>query len=356
MGFTGKEADEEVGLTYFGQRYLMAHLGRWASPDPLQTHAVGGGEAINGYHYVAGNVLQARDPLGLECGVDESCDPSFETGSDGGSPDGAGASVEDASDATSVRGLQPYAIHGASEVYDRAAHQINFDTLVDAANQFRARNPSVGVEESISVSYRIGLGGGMDFSITARGTVRMTTTGVVINVSFSGRFTARVPLNPAGALARGAGAALGLLGIGVSADVGPSLVYGVEIGGSGSFRVGLDGGVSGSAALSAQARIGVDVGIGMRASSRELDDAEGPAGPGAYARTGVGVVATVQRFFEITRTDRGRYEFGDGETTTSLNFYAQVEHGFNSFGLAFGERRRVYLRPSELGDEHLGAH
>ena len=69
MGFTGKEADEEVGLTYFGQRYLMSHLGRWASPDPLQTHAVGGGEALNGYHYVAGNVLQARDPQGLSgCG------------------------------------------------------------------------------------------------------------------------------------------------------------------------------------------------------------------------------------------------------------------------------------------------
>lgn len=65
IGFTGKEADEEVGLTYFGQRYLMAHLGRWASPDPLQTHAVGGGEAVNGYHYVSGNVLQARDPMGL---------------------------------------------------------------------------------------------------------------------------------------------------------------------------------------------------------------------------------------------------------------------------------------------------
>jgi RHS repeat-associated protein len=66
MGFTGKEADEEVGLTYFGHRYLMAHLGRWASPDPLQTHAVGGGEAVNGYHYVSGNVLQARDPVGLD--------------------------------------------------------------------------------------------------------------------------------------------------------------------------------------------------------------------------------------------------------------------------------------------------
>lgn len=65
-GFTGKEADEEVGLTYFGHRYLVAHLGRWASPDPLQTHAVGGGEAVNSYHYVSGNLLQGRDPLGLQ--------------------------------------------------------------------------------------------------------------------------------------------------------------------------------------------------------------------------------------------------------------------------------------------------
>jgi RHS repeat-associated protein len=66
MGFTGKEADDEVGLTYFGERHLIQHIGRWASPDPLHVHAVGGGEALNSYHYVAGNLLQARDPLGLE--------------------------------------------------------------------------------------------------------------------------------------------------------------------------------------------------------------------------------------------------------------------------------------------------
>ncbi|MEM9863883.1 MAG: hypothetical protein AAF938_19945, partial [Myxococcota bacterium] len=30
-GFTGKEGDDEVGLIYFGHRYLMPHLGRWAS-------------------------------------------------------------------------------------------------------------------------------------------------------------------------------------------------------------------------------------------------------------------------------------------------------------------------------------
>jgi hypothetical protein len=34
--------------------------------DPLSVHALGGGEALNGYHYVRGNLLQARDPLGLD--------------------------------------------------------------------------------------------------------------------------------------------------------------------------------------------------------------------------------------------------------------------------------------------------
>lgn len=65
-GFTGKEGDEEVGVVYFGERYLIARLGRWASPDPLHVHAAGGGEALNSYHYVEGNLLSSRDPLGLD--------------------------------------------------------------------------------------------------------------------------------------------------------------------------------------------------------------------------------------------------------------------------------------------------
>ncbi|HHH27872.1 MAG TPA: hypothetical protein ENK57_05960, partial [Polyangiaceae bacterium] len=65
-GFTGKEADEEVGVVYFGERYLVPRLGRWASPDPLHVHAMGGGEALNSFHYVGGNLLAARDPLGLD--------------------------------------------------------------------------------------------------------------------------------------------------------------------------------------------------------------------------------------------------------------------------------------------------
>ena len=41
---------------------------------PARIHAVGGGEALNAFHYVSGNMLQARDPIGLDdCGHDESC-------------------------------------------------------------------------------------------------------------------------------------------------------------------------------------------------------------------------------------------------------------------------------------------
>lgn len=65
QGFTAKEADEEVGLIFFGERCLIPRIGRWATPDPLWVHAAGGGEALNAYHYVSGNLLQAHDPLGL---------------------------------------------------------------------------------------------------------------------------------------------------------------------------------------------------------------------------------------------------------------------------------------------------
>jgi RHS repeat-associated protein len=62
--FTEKEEDIEVGLTYFGARYYSSYLGRFVSPDPLQTHAGGGGP--NTYAYVSGMLAQATDPFGLE--------------------------------------------------------------------------------------------------------------------------------------------------------------------------------------------------------------------------------------------------------------------------------------------------
>ena len=62
--FTGKEEDVEVGLQYFGKRYLSAELGRWISPDPQALHE--GSADPNLYAYVHGSVLHAVDPVGLD--------------------------------------------------------------------------------------------------------------------------------------------------------------------------------------------------------------------------------------------------------------------------------------------------
>ena len=62
--FTGKEEDVEVGLTYFGARYLSSNLRRWLSPDPLTIH--GAAADTNPYAYVGGRTLAAVDPWGLE--------------------------------------------------------------------------------------------------------------------------------------------------------------------------------------------------------------------------------------------------------------------------------------------------
>lgn len=62
--FTGKEEDVEVGLVYFGKRFLNLQMGRWASADPLAVHGNGGD--LNVYAYVSGRILAAVDPLGLE--------------------------------------------------------------------------------------------------------------------------------------------------------------------------------------------------------------------------------------------------------------------------------------------------
>lgn len=62
--FTGKEADVELGLAYFGARYYSPYLNRWMSADPLAVHAFGGDP--NPYGYVGGNTLRLVDPLGLD--------------------------------------------------------------------------------------------------------------------------------------------------------------------------------------------------------------------------------------------------------------------------------------------------
>jgi RHS repeat-associated protein len=68
--FTGKEEDIEVGLTYFGGRYLHPRLGRWTSADPLTIHGLGAD--LNPYAYVHGRLSTAVDPWGLDENSDKA--------------------------------------------------------------------------------------------------------------------------------------------------------------------------------------------------------------------------------------------------------------------------------------------
>lgn len=61
--YTGKEADVEVGLTYFGARYYSPHLHQWISPDPLTIHGAVGD--ANPYAFVQGSPQRYVDPFGL---------------------------------------------------------------------------------------------------------------------------------------------------------------------------------------------------------------------------------------------------------------------------------------------------
>lgn len=78
--FTAKEEDIEVGLVYFGARYYVPRMGRWASADPLTIHGLG--SDLNPYAYVGGHVLTHVDPLGLQCAAPFTRDGTTTTTTD----------------------------------------------------------------------------------------------------------------------------------------------------------------------------------------------------------------------------------------------------------------------------------
>ena len=59
--YTGKERDEETGLSYHGLRYCAPWLGRWVSCDPLARV-----DGVSLYQYAGMNPLNASDPTGAQ--------------------------------------------------------------------------------------------------------------------------------------------------------------------------------------------------------------------------------------------------------------------------------------------------
>jgi RHS repeat-associated protein len=103
--FSGKERDEESGLSYHSARYMAPWLGRWVSADPLTVYTLG--SDINVYAYVRGRPMIAADPGGLD---------------DGGGGDDAGDDPEDPTSAEPFN-LPPESLHpngtASSETLDQ---------------------------------------------------------------------------------------------------------------------------------------------------------------------------------------------------------------------------------------------
>jgi RHS repeat-associated protein len=62
--YTGHDSDAEVGLAYFGARYFIPMLARWASPDPLTIHDLA--SQLNPYAYAKNSPFANVDPTGLQ--------------------------------------------------------------------------------------------------------------------------------------------------------------------------------------------------------------------------------------------------------------------------------------------------
>ena len=60
-GWTGREWDQETGLSYHRARYLLPTIRRWTQEDPIGYRG-----GTNVYAYVSGQALESKDPNGLE--------------------------------------------------------------------------------------------------------------------------------------------------------------------------------------------------------------------------------------------------------------------------------------------------
>lgn len=186
-GFTGKEEDIEVGLQYFGKRFLNPYLGRFVTPDPLAVHLLRAD--LNLYAYVSGQTLRATDPLGLapEGGapsVSGAPQPSPELGSRGNGP--VANSAPDVTEAENAEALFKH-ISDKAVAY---AQQKMMDTIATLAKNSKGQSDVVQVR----VAYSTSIGPiKVDVSVSVRGTLIIGKNGPDIRGSVEAGISAETP-------------------------------------------------------------------------------------------------------------------------------------------------------------------
>lgn len=119
--FSGKERDDETGFYYFGARYYLPWLGRWASPDPS-----GLADGTDVYAYARDNPVCLVDPAGTDTtDPDQTTGPAQEDLDAGAAPPSPPPSPpqgdQDAGGADQPP--QPYVNEAGETVYPQTAEQ-----------------------------------------------------------------------------------------------------------------------------------------------------------------------------------------------------------------------------------------
>ena len=162
--FTGKEANSDIGLTYFGARFYDPEVGRFLTVDPKK-------DGMNWFAYCRDNPLKYFDPNGLEARSAKFC-VSFPTNAVGIDGDAGYAVPVSCPGEVSVTGTM---------VVETSGNKVN--VTVDLNISFTSQaGPESNIKTTPIVSGIISIwddnGNPNPFTLTCKGTKDIEATGV----------------------------------------------------------------------------------------------------------------------------------------------------------------------------------
>lgn len=116
-GFSGKEQDTETGLDYFGARFYMPALGRWASVDPLTDDT----PEWSPYTYVFDNPGTHTDPDGRQVDVKQANEHWDNVAIAGHQKGGVGGFLQAAGATAMSTAIEFFGLNMADEGFDDIA-------------------------------------------------------------------------------------------------------------------------------------------------------------------------------------------------------------------------------------------